>query len=336
MNKIRFGVVGIGGMGRTHITNLQQRIPGAEVIAICARHSDKVRQIQDEFNIPFGYTNYDEMLANPAIDAIVIATGADAHKDQCLKACAAHKHIFCEKPLAKTVADCLAVETAVAAASPDRQFTVGFMRRFDPSYAEAKARIRAGQIGRPILFKGVSLDPATVLESHLEGVKRGIYVPWFIEMGSHDTDLARWFLEGEPEEVFATGGAYVCQELAAYDDYDNGFSLTRFDNQTTAYIQVGRTHTCSHVESEIVGTRGTLRVNSLPRKNYVTQFTEAGILEACQESFQARWSEAFHNEMADFVDCIATGRTPETTAHDGTKSLEYCLKLHEAYLKQRT
>ncbi|MCD8499494.1 MAG: Gfo/Idh/MocA family oxidoreductase [Clostridiales bacterium] len=202
--KDQIWVVGIGGMGRTHITNLQQRIPGSEVIAVCARHEDRIRAIQAEFNIPFGYTNYDEMLANPDIDAIVIATGADAHKEQAIKACAAQKHIFCEKPLAKTIADCLAVEQAVAQ-NPDKKFTVGFMRRFDPSYAEAKARIRAGQIGKPILFKGVSLDPASVLDAHLDGVKRGIYVPWFIEMGSHDTDLARWFLEGEPAESFATG-----------------------------------------------------------------------------------------------------------------------------------
>jgi len=164
-------LIGIGGMGRTHITNLQQRIPGSEVSAVCARHKDKVRANQVEFNIPYGYTNYDEMLANSEIDAIVIATGADAHKEQAIKACAAHKHIFCEKPLAKTIDDCLAVEQAVAQ-NPDKKFTVGFMRRFDSSYAEAKARIRAGQIGKPILFKGVSLDPASVLDAHLEGVKR--------------------------------------------------------------------------------------------------------------------------------------------------------------------
>ena len=60
-------------------------------------------------------------------------------------------------------------------------------------------------------------------------------------MGSHDTDLARWFLEGDPVDSFATGDAYVCTGLADYNDYDNGFSLTKFDNNTTAYIQVGRT-----------------------------------------------------------------------------------------------
>ncbi len=337
MKKVRFGVIGIGSMGRMHITNLQSRVANAEVIAICARTESRVRAMQEEFDIAYGYTDYDEMLANPDIDAIVIATGADAHKEQCIKACQSKKHIFCEKPLAKTIADCKAVEAAVAE-NDTKLFTVGFMRRFDPSYAEAMRKIRAGEIGKPILFRGVSLDPASVLDAHLEGVKKGIYVPWFIEMGSHDTDLARWFLNGEPQECFATGDAYVCTGLADYDDYDNGFSLTKFDNNTTAYIHVGRTATCSHVESEIVGTKGTLRVNSVPRKNYISQFTDAGILEECQESFLERWGAAFYNEMENFTNCVLEHRQPEITAKDGTGSLDFCLKLHAAYLagKQKT
>lgn len=329
MEKIRFGVVGIGNMGRTHTGNIQ-RSPGGEVIAACHYNPDKVKDFCAEFGIANGYTDLREMLENPDVDAVLIATGADTHREICLAACAAKKHIFCEKPLAKTLEDCREIEAA--AKNAGKCFTVGFMRRFDPSYAEAKEKIREGAIGRPILFKGVSLDPASVLPAHLEGVKKGIYVPWFIEMGSHDTDLARWFLEGDPLDSYATGGAYVCEELAGYDDYDNGFSLTRFDNGSTAYIQVGRTATCSHVESEIVGTKGTLRVNSVPRKNHMSAFTDAGYLEACQESFLARWSDAFYNEIIDFIDCVQTGRTPESSAHDGTMSLAFCLQLHQAYL----
>ena len=330
MKKIHFGIIGIGSMGRQHLTDLQ-RNPNAEVIAVCARTESKVKKTQEEFGIPYGYTDLDEMLRNPELDALVIATGADAHKEACLAALKAKKHIFCEKPLAKTVEDCEEIEKAVDE-NPDLCFTVGFMRRFDPSYAEAKQKIRAGEIGKPILFKGVSLDPASVLDAHLEGVKKGIYVPWFIEMGSHDADLARWFLEGDPVESFATGDAYVCTGLAAYNDYDNGFSLTKFNNDSTAFIQVGRTATCSHVESEIVGTKGTIRVNSVPRKNYLSSFTDAGYVEECQESFIARWGDAFAGEMNDFVDCVLTGRKPETTAHDGTMSLKFCLQLHQAYL----
>lgn len=334
MGKVKFGVVGIGNMGRMHIMNLQNRVSNAQVIAVCSRTEAKVKAVQEEFNIPYGYTDYEEMLKNPEIDGIIIATGADTHKEQCIKACEAKKHIFCEKPLAKTVEDCKEIEKAVAQNS-EKLFTIGFMRRFDPSYAQAMEKIRSGEIGKPIFFKGISMDPASVLDDHLEGVKNGIYVPWFIEMGSHDTDLARWFLDGEPVGSLATGDAYVCKELADYNDYDNGFSLTTFDNGTAAFIQVGRTHTCSHVESEIIGTHGTIRVNSIPRKNYVSQFVEKGFIEECQESFLERWSDAFYNEMKDFTQCIAENKMPGITAEDGTKSLEFCLKLHAAYLEQK-
>lgn len=334
MKKVKIGIVGIGSMGRMHLANLQCRVANAEVIAVCARTESRVKAIQEEFGISYGYTDFDEMMSNLEIDAVVVATGADSHKKLCVKACRAGKHIFCEKPLAKTIEDCREIEGEVKK-NNGKVFTVGFMRRFDPSYTEAMQKIRAGKIGTPFLFKGVSLDPSSVLEAHLEGVKKGIYAPWFIEMGSHDTDLARWFLGGEPLESFATGGAYVCKGLADYDDYDNGFSLTTFDNHTTAYIQVGRTHTCSHVESEIVGTNGTLRINSIPRRSYVSQFTEQGFLEECQESFLVRWGDAFYNEIDNFVQCISENRAPEVTVKDGTKSLEFCLKLHTAYLKQR-
>lgn len=330
--KIKFGIIGLGTMGRIHLQNVQNRIKTAEVVAVCGRTPEKVEKVREEYDIPYGFTSVDELLALPELDAVVIATGADAHKEPILKACAAGKHIFCEKPLAKTLEDCKEIEAAVKG-NAGKCFTVGFMRRFDPSYAEAKERIEAGEIGVPIMYKGSSIDPAEVLPDHLEGVKNGIYVPWFIEMGSHDTDLARWFLGSEPIKVHAYGGAYVCKELAAYDDYDNGASLTAFDNGTMAYIQVGRTGTCSHVESEIVGTKGTLRVNHIPRRNYLSALVTEGYLEACQDSFISRWGEAFFKEMEDFVECIISGRKPQVTAYDGTMSLEFCLKLHQAYLE---
>ena len=144
MEKIRFGIVGIGMMGRMHATSLQ-RNPHAEVVAVCARTESKVKAFQEEFGVPYGYTNVDELVNNPEVDAIVVATRADAHKAPCLAACKAKKHIFCEKPLAKTLGDCEEIEKAVAE-NGSKCFTVGFMRRFDPSYAEAKEKIRTASL----------------------------------------------------------------------------------------------------------------------------------------------------------------------------------------------
>ena len=328
---VTVGVVGAGGfIGQYHLKRLSTVIEGVRIGAVYDINREKCDAIAAQYGAVSAATA-EELIESPDIDAVVVTAWNAAHADLTRKCIAAHKPVFCEKPLATTLEDCAAVVQAEKEAG-ESLVQVGFMRRFDPSYADAKQKIRAGVIGTPIAFKGVSLDPASVLPGHLEGVKKGIYVPWFIEMGSHDADLARWFLEGEPVESYATGDAYVCTELADYNDYDNGFSLTKFDNNTTAFIQVGRTATCSHVESEIVGTKGTIRVNSVPRKNYVSSFTEAGYVEECQESFLARWRDAFEAEMNDFVDCVRTGHKPEATAHDGTMGLKFCLQLHQAYL----
>lgn len=113
MNKIGFGVIGIGTMGQMHITNLM-RNQNAAVIAVCARAESKVKAIQEQYNIPYGYTSVQDLIENPEIDAVVVATGADAHKEACLAACKAKKHVFCEKPLAKTLEDCAEIEAAAA------------------------------------------------------------------------------------------------------------------------------------------------------------------------------------------------------------------------------
>ena len=73
MEKIRFGIVGIGMMGRMHATSLQ-RNPHAEVVAVCARTESKVKAFQEEFGVPYGYTDVDELVNNPEVDAIVVAT----------------------------------------------------------------------------------------------------------------------------------------------------------------------------------------------------------------------------------------------------------------------
>ena len=67
----------------------------------------------------------------------------------------------------------------------------------------------------------------------------------------------------------------------------------------------------------------------------MSAFTEKGYVEECQEDFMNRWGDAFYNELENFVDCVENGRSPEITAHDGTMSLKFCQKLHQAYLDEK-
>jgi myo-inositol 2-dehydrogenase/D-chiro-inositol 1-dehydrogenase len=204
---------------------------------------------------------------------------------------------------------------------PDKVFMLGFMRRYDSSYQRAKAMIDEGRIGTPILFRGYSVDP----ESGIDGAIR--FAPssggQFMDMSVHDIDLARWMLGGEATTIFAAGGCYAHPEFAAYGDGDNLAALVRFDTGAMAFLLAGRTAAHGYdVETEIIGTKGTLRIASVPQKDHVEILDSHGVVRECSQSFLERFEAAYLAETQEFVNCIREGRKPEVTVQDGTRATE--------------
>lgn len=334
MNTVKIGVVGLGALGELHINDIQSGFPDAAVVAVSDIRADRVKEIQDKYNIPFGYTSYDEMLENPELDAVMIVTNVAAHAEQCIKAAKKGLHIMCEKPLARTIEECRAIEAA-AEENKGKIFQIGFMRRSDPAYAEAMRRVRAGEIGDVVMFKGISLDPATVLPQHIAGVKKGMYAPFFYEMGIHDADLALWFLGEEFESVYSVGGAFVEKELAEYNDYDNAMAVGKTPGGKIIMIQVGRTHNSSHVHSEIVGTKGTIRVNNIPNASRLEIFNENGYTQPVDDGFLNRWADAYVEEKKNFINSILTDTPPESSVYDGAKTLRMSNMMQKAFVENR-
>mgnify|MGYP000527728407 CR=1 FL=1 len=332
MEKIRFGIVGIGMMGRMHATSLQ-RNPHAEVVAVCARTESKVKAFQEEFGVPYGYTNVDELVNNPEVDAIVVATGADAHKAPCLAACKAKKHIFCEKPLADTVEKCKEAE-AIIAAHPELTFMLGFMRRYDHSYQVAKEKMENGDIGDVILVRCYSQDPISIIEGTLEYAPRS--GGQFIDMSIHDFDLIRWLTGSEVKELWATGGCYEFKQYKDWDDGGNVSGLMKMENDAMAFFFAGRAAAHgSHVETEIVGTRGTLRIASVPTDSLVEVMSQHGVCRECYQDFITRWHDAYITEIEEFCDCVATGRKATPGVIDGTQSTKIAFRCKESFLTDK-
>ena len=120
MKKLRIGIAGLGRLGRVHAENIANKIPNSELTA-----AQKV------------YTDYREMVKDPDLDAVVIVTPSPEHCWQIEAALDAGKHVFSEKPLGVDVAQCKQAEAAVER-HPELTFMLGFMRRYDKSYAYAK------------------------------------------------------------------------------------------------------------------------------------------------------------------------------------------------------
>ncbi|MCH3964800.1 MAG: Gfo/Idh/MocA family oxidoreductase [Clostridium sp.] len=329
MDKVKIAVVGVGALGEMHAANIQNKIANAEVVAICDG-KDRAEKVKKELNIKYAYTDFDEMMKNDEIDALVIATSVAAHKYQAIRACEKQIHVFCEKPVGKTTGECLEIEKAVKK-NGGKIFTVGFMRRFDPSYAAAMQKIREGVIGEPIFFRGYSLDPITVVPFHLQRQREGNAASFFKEMSVHDVDLSRWYLGGDFESVYVRGGGYVYKEFEKYRDVDNGWSMVNFKNGRCAFIYCGRTAPQCDVESEIVGTEGTIRIGTNPNRTRMQIYKNFSVIDESLTTFFERWEQAFLLEMQNFANCIQQGTFPEITAHDGTMASISIDMLQESY-----
>jgi myo-inositol 2-dehydrogenase/D-chiro-inositol 1-dehydrogenase len=335
MVQVKIGIAGLGALGELHIKNICEHVPEAKVTAVCDIRQDRVNEICGRYDIRSGYTKFEDLVADGEVEAVMIVTNVTAHKDQCILAAQAGKHIFCEKPLAKTVEECHAIEEAVEK-NKGKIFTIGYMRRSDPAYAAAMERVRSGAIGDVFMYRGISLDPASVLPHHIEGVRAGRYAPFFYEMGIHDADLALWFLDGDIESVSSVGGAYVEKELARYQDYDNAVSIGRFKNGSIFSIQVGRSHNSSHVQAEIIGTKGTIRINNIPNVSRLEFFDSDGYRQPLEQTFLDRWGDAYVCEVRNWAGRILGKDTPVVRVRDGARSLRIADMMQKAFVEKRT
>ncbi|WP_105619263.1 inositol 2-dehydrogenase [Vallitalea okinawensis] len=329
MKKIKVGAVGLGRLGYRHAENLAFKIPNAELIALCDMNQEKLNETVNAWNIPFGYTDFDEMIKNEELEAIVITSPSALHTTQIAKALDAGLHVFSEKPLGTNVEECKIAEEAVER-HPELVFMLGFMRRYDPSYAYAREKIKNGEIGKPVLFRGYSQDPESCIDGAIAycGHSGG----QFIDMAVHDIDLACWMLESEPKSIFAIGGCYAHPEFGEHKDGDNVSALMHFKNETMVFLLAGRTAPHGYnVETEIIGTKGTLRIASVPQKNLVEILDEHGVRKECSQDFLERFEDAYVEEVLEFIDCIVNNRKPEVTVYDGTKTTEIAYRCKEAF-----
>ena len=289
MKEIKVGIVGLGRLGSVHAQNLAFKIPGCKLVAACSLEQKELDWAKDYLKVEYTTTDYKKMVDEADIEAVVIVSSSPEHCWMIEYALDAGKHVFTDKPLGCSLEECKRAEAAVER-HPDKIFFLGFMRRYDPSYADAKAQINAGRIGKPYLVKATGLDPEALVESCIKFSKTSGGI--FIDAASHDIDLMRWFLGGEVTEVYAAGTNFKHPEFA-----ENGYT-----------------------ETEIVGTEAHIRVAGVPWKDRVMVYDQYGARQEIVENFPQRFAEAYLLEMVDFIDCIQKDRKPELTVYDGTKA----------------
>ena len=324
---LKIGSVGLGRLGYEHAKNIANYVTGAELTAICDTDAERVAQVAEELNVPYTYTDVAEMVKNPDLDAIVVVSPSMFHAEHIKLALDAGKHCFCDKPLDTTVEKCKLAEKAVEA-HPDKVFMLGFMRRFDDSYAEAKRRIDAGDIGKVVLVRSYTQDPRTTIEGTLK------FAPHsggqYLDMCVHDLDLIRWFTGAEVKRVWAIGGVFEFDLYRELNDADNCCATVQLDNGAMGFMFTNRTHAAGS-NVEIIGTHGTLRIANVGAKNLLQIVDGSGAREEYYPDFLSRWHQAYINEIQEFVSCINEGRKPGVTVYDGTKVSQAAYRCKESF-----
>ncbi len=334
VSRLRVGIAGLGRLGRRHATMLARQIAGAELVAACSPVVDELAWARDTLGVAHMFGDYAQMLAHPGLDAVFLVTPTTLHADQIIAALKAGKHVFSEKPLALDLADCLRVEHE-AARHPKLKVMIGFVRRFDPHYRDAQAKIGAGAIGRPFLVRSQCAD---------QNDPDGFFVRFaptsggiLLDMSVHDIDGARWLLgAAKAARVYATGTIAIHEGLRACNDVDNAVAIIEFEGGSVATLYASRTFAHGHESmTEIVGTAGRLTVGANPRLNRVEISDAHGVRNECTPTFYERFEEAFLRELTEFVDLVREDRTPPLTLADATEATRIGIALTESLRSRR-
>ena len=330
---INFGIVGLGRLGKIHAENLAKNVPGSCLIAACSLVEEELAFARNQLGVTETYTTYEEMLDNPSLDAVVIASPSSFHVTQIRQGLEKGLHVFCEKPIGLTVNEIEQIIPIINLHS-DQKFTLGFMRRYDASYRYAKKMVEDGEIGEITLIRCYGIDPSSGMDSFLKFAKNGTSGGLFSDMSIHDIDLVRWFTNSEIKKVWALGNNKAYPQLDALGELETGAAMMALDNQAIAILVAGRNAVHGyHVETELIGTKGMIRVATIPEKNLVTVYNEHGANRPVSKDFPERFKEAFIDELTEFVSCISSNRQPEITALDGLYATKVAIACKNSWLQ---
>jgi myo-inositol 2-dehydrogenase/D-chiro-inositol 1-dehydrogenase len=309
---VRITLFGAGRIGRLH-ARLLRETDGIESVVLADVDADRAAEIAREAGVESAPSIQE---AFEGVDAVAIAAATSAHGELIREAISRGLPMFCEKPLAGSLDESIAL-----AAEIDRSglpFQLGFQRRFDAGYQEAHRRIHDGSLGTLYAVRLAGHDPAPPHEAYI-AQSGGL----FRDFSVHDFDVLRYMTGCEVEEVYATGGVRGFPVFAKYDDVDTAvLSLRLLDGPFTAMTVARHDPLGYDVRAEVFGSAGSIAVGLGPRTPLHS--VEPGVpLPAgpAWPDFLVRFEPAYAAELAAFV-AVARGESASPcTAQDGVASL---------------
>ena len=326
---IQLGIIGAGRIGRVHVQSLRM-IDGVQVKSLADPVlSEETAVWAKEQGVAQVTKDYQEILADPAINAVLICSSTDTHAPISLEALAAGKHVFCEKPIDHDLGRIHAVMEAVKRTGLCYQ--VGFNRRFDHNFRAVRRAVEAGEIGTPHLIKITSRDPEPPSQAYIR-ISGGL----FMDMMIHDFDMVRYLAGCNAEELYANAAVLVDPAIGEAGDVDTAIVTLKMENGSLAVIDNSRRAVYGYDQRcEIFGSEGMAATgNDTPSTLHLS--TARGI---CGEKplwfFLERYTQAYAAELRSFVSAITAHGLVEVTADDGLQSVRMAMAAKCSLLEHR-
>lgn len=329
MKKINIGIIGAGRIGKVHTESIAYKLPQVNIKTISDININEAQLVAKQFNIPKSTIDYDEIINDPEIKAVIICSPTNTHSDIIIEAAKKGKHIFCEKPLDLTLEKIN--EALEIVEENDVKMMVGFNRRFDPNFLKVKTMVEEGSIGDPNLLKITSRDPEPPSPEYIKE-SGGL----FLDMAIHDFDMARYIVGSEVTEVFSMGTVLVDERIGDEGDIDTAITMLKFENGALGTIDNSRKASYGYDQRiEIFGSEGMVYVNNNKAENHVF-FNRTGEHSSLPLNFfMDRYTESYFQEMKQFVDALINDSKIVATGKDGLSAVQIALAAKKSIEENR-
>jgi predicted dehydrogenase len=317
MEKVKVGVIGVGIFGENHARVFSES-DDCVLVAVADLNEDRAKEVATKYGAKRWYKDYHELL-NDDIDAVSIVVPDFAHKEPCIAAAEAGKHILVEKPLATTIEDADAIMQASKKANV--KFMVDFANRWSPPFVQAKEAITSGKLG-DVLYIDIHLNDTIWVPTEMLSWANKSSVLWFL--GSHSLDLCRWLLNSEVRNAEALTSDRILKKAMGIDTNDYYLSTIEFANGTivtmeNSWILPQGLPTVFEFYAKIVGTKGMIKIDT-SHNGCVQVYDQCNAAYPdvlCLTESGGKLTGFNVNSIRHFIDCIRHDQEPSASVEDG-------------------
>lgn len=326
--RLNIGIIGAGRIGQVHADNITFRLRNANLVGV----SSGSRLLAERCSLAHGcepYYDYQELIENPAVDAVCICSASNQHTKQIIAAARAGKHIFCEKPIDTSLE---VIDEALAEVrKAGVKLQVGFNRRFDQNYRRVREGIVNGEIGTPHILHITSRDPAPPPLDYVKD-SGGLWMDCTI----HDMDMSRFLIGSEIEEVYALGAVNIDPAIAEYGDVDTSIVTVRFKNGVIGTIDNSRQAVYGYDQRcEVLGSGGSIQINNNYQNSAIISNSNAVKRDLPLNFFMDRYTESFIVELNEFCDAVLHKKPVPCTGLDGRAPVVIALAAKKSHIEGR-